>query len=77
MKRQSRDYFSYLLRAWGTGHGENGPWRASLECPLTGERWTFASLEECWAFLQATIAAAEYTKQAAQTDSQGGNQCAS
>lgn len=55
MMRQPRDYFSYLLRIWRSGQGREVSWQASLECPLSGERRRFASLEELWAFLKAQI----------------------
>lgn len=55
MERQS-GYFSYLLRIWQSGPVKAATWRASLECPLTGERRTFASLEDLWIFLQDQIA---------------------
>ncbi len=47
-----RHYFSYLLRLWKTGSGEKSDWRASLEEPNTGEKFTFTSLERLFAFLE-------------------------
>ncbi len=52
------DYVSYLLRMWcadsSATPSENGEtvWRASLESSYTGERVSFASLEELFAFLR-------------------------
>ncbi|MCJ7548705.1 MAG: hypothetical protein MUQ30_03380 [Anaerolineae bacterium] len=50
-------YLSYLMRLWQTGDKGNAIWRASLECPKSGERLSFASLEELFAFVEAQIAA--------------------
>lgn len=50
MKRQVL-YTSYLLRLWQSGDGEGGPWRASLECPMTGQRQNFANLQSLFTFL--------------------------
>lgn len=52
MKRRAL-YVSYLLRLWQSGDGEETLWRASLECPMTGERQNFASLRSLFAFLDA------------------------
>lgn len=53
-----KDYVSYLLRMWressegGTAHTSETLWRASLQCPGSGKRLAFASLEELVLFLQ-------------------------
>jgi hypothetical protein len=66
MVGEQPDYLSYLLRLWrvndgGTSHREDGEsehaggkavWRASLESVRTGERRSFASLEELFDFLR-------------------------
>lgn len=44
--------FSFLLRVWRAGDGEQPDWRASVEDIRTGERRGFASLEELFAFIQ-------------------------
>jgi len=52
MSNRRRGYVAYLLRLWQATEGENASWRASLECPQTGERWGFACLAQMFAFLQ-------------------------
>lgn len=55
MRREQPDYLSYLVRLWRTGDQHpfgRRVWRASLESPHTGERWSFASLEELFDFLE-------------------------
>ncbi|MCJ7549889.1 MAG: hypothetical protein MUQ30_09440 [Anaerolineae bacterium] len=49
MTKPTTEYRSYLLRLWHTG--EAGPWKASLEDPLTGRRRGFGSLRALFAFL--------------------------
>ena len=45
-------YLSYLLRLW-QNNGESKPvWRASLQSALAGERQSFSSLDELFAFLR-------------------------
>jgi len=46
-------YFSYLLRLWLAGDGDQPQWRASLDDPVTGERVGFASIQVLFAFRQA------------------------
>jgi hypothetical protein len=48
-----RDYLSYLLRVWRVEVKERTIWRASLECPHTGERLGFAGLEALCRHLRA------------------------
>jgi uncharacterized protein (TIGR02246 family) len=57
MARGTPDYLSYLLCLWRAR--ERSPsnrraaiWRASLQSPQTGERVSFATLEELFAFLR-------------------------
>jgi hypothetical protein len=45
-------YQAYMLRVWRVRcHGE-WQWRASVESPHTGERQSFASLDQLFAFLR-------------------------
>lgn len=43
--------FSFLLRVWRAGDGNQPDWRASVEDIRTGERRGFASLEELCVFI--------------------------
>lgn len=43
------NYHSYLLRLWRDG--ANHPWRASLHCSATGEKFAFADLLALFTFL--------------------------
>ncbi len=52
---QSQRYLSFLLRLWQTNDGEKQVWRASLECPGSGQRHGFASFQELIDFLEAQI----------------------
>ncbi|HEX5691798.1 MAG TPA: hypothetical protein VFX76_17405 [Roseiflexaceae bacterium] len=52
MEGERRHYRSYLLRLWGAQSGEGFVWRASLEDARTGERHSFAELEQLFAFLR-------------------------
>ena len=52
-KSEQRDYHSYLLRLWRVKVKAQTIWRASLECPHTGERLGFADLEALWRYLRA------------------------
>ena len=55
---KQKDYVSYMLRMWQDSSDEESPrsigtlWRASLQSPHTGERVSFASLDELYGFLQ-------------------------
>jgi len=51
------DYQSYTLRLWRLG--ETGGWRATLYTPQTGRRYTFATVEQLCAFLQAVTSATD------------------
>lgn len=51
MENPDAGYHSYLLRLWRSADGERPVWRASLEHPLTGERWGFPSMEGLMDFL--------------------------
>jgi hypothetical protein len=44
-------YQAYLLRRWRVSCQGKWQWRASLESPRTGERQSFAGLEQLFAFL--------------------------
>ena len=48
---QSVHQRSYILRLWREDLAQGTGWRASLEVPLTGERFGFANLEQLFAFL--------------------------
>ncbi len=48
-------YFSYLLRVWRVLREDELVWMASLEDPRTGERQSFTSLEDLYAFLLKDI----------------------
>ena len=55
MEGRERGYLSFLLRLWqAEGEGEL-VWRASLESPRTGDRWSFARLSELYAFLDEQV----------------------
>jgi hypothetical protein len=61
MNEESNRYQAYLLRMWrAQSHGQ-WQWRASLESPHTGERQTFASLEQLFAFLKERCESQEKT----------------
>jgi hypothetical protein len=45
-------YISYLLRLWQVETEGEWVWRASLDCPHTGQRRGFAGLAELCAFLE-------------------------
>jgi hypothetical protein len=47
-----RDYLSYLLRVWRVEVKEQTIWRASLECPHTGEQLGFVDLETLCCYLR-------------------------
>lgn len=49
---EQRDYLSYLLRMWRVDVKERTIWRASLECPHTGEQLGFADLEALCRYLR-------------------------
>ena len=59
MDEQRPDYLSYLLRLWRVR--ERGPpaWRASLQRPGSGERVSFATLDELFAFLSQQTGTAQ------------------
>ena len=52
MSDETQAYHAYLLRLWRTKYKGEWQWRASLESPHTGERQSFTSLEQCFAFLR-------------------------
>jgi hypothetical protein len=58
MDKERLDYLSYLLRLWrgenheGTPGSDEAAWRASLESARTGEKRTFASLNDLFDFLR-------------------------
>ena len=52
MSEHERRYISYLLRLWQTEDDKGLVWRASLECPHSGERRGFSSLVDLYAYLE-------------------------
>jgi hypothetical protein len=52
-KRDQPDYRSYLVRLWRVSVGGATTWRASVECPHTGEQLGFASVQELFDFMSA------------------------
>jgi hypothetical protein len=44
-------YKAYVLRLWSDG--DNCPWRAALACARTGARYSFATVADLVAFLEA------------------------
>jgi hypothetical protein len=52
-KGRANDYHAYLLRIWRDG--QESPWRTSLVDPHSGEKMSFASLEQMWSFLHGLL----------------------
>ena len=53
LEEEQPDHASYMLRLWREGDSEQeATWRASLESPHTGERKSFATLTDLFAFLE-------------------------
>jgi len=52
MTEERPDYLSYLLRMWRAQEKRREVWRASLQHVETGERVSFRSLDELFAFLR-------------------------
>jgi hypothetical protein len=50
-------YLAYMLRLWQIKNDGEAIWRSSLESPHTGERLSFAGLEELFDFLRAQAGA--------------------
>lgn len=59
VEEQRRRYTSYLLRLWQAESQGELVWRASLESPHSGQRWSFARLEELHTFLDQVTGPAE------------------
>lgn len=49
-----KDYHAYLIRFWR--EEEQLPWRVTLVLPQTGERVSFASIEQAFSFLTDALA---------------------
>ena len=49
---EQRDYLSYLLRVWRVEVRERTTWRASLECPNTGQQLGFPDLAALCRYLR-------------------------
>jgi hypothetical protein len=65
MEKQQSDYISFLLRLWRESDAEGAApddresgWRASVQDSLTGERITFADLEDLVSFLRCQVSGA-------------------
>ena len=52
MAEKRADYLSYLLRMWRAQEEGREVWRASLQHVESGERVSFRSLDELFAFLR-------------------------
>jgi hypothetical protein len=53
MNDEPDGYQAYMLRLWRARCKQQWQWRASLESPHTGERQSFARLEQLIAYLLA------------------------
>ena len=62
--RDQPEYLSYLLRLWRVTIAGQVAWRASLECPHTGDKLGFADLHSLWDFLQSQMRLQEESAQA-------------
>lgn len=49
--RNQPDYLAYLVRLWRVSAGGTATWRASVECPHTGEQIGFAGVQDLFDFL--------------------------
>jgi hypothetical protein len=63
-----QDYLSYLLRLWWAGKGERDGWRASLQDASTGERKSFASLDDLLLYLRQRMASAHLPEATVEND---------
>ena len=52
MSQEQPVYLSYLLRLWSMREDGDMVWRASLETALSGQRESFASLDDLFDFLR-------------------------
>jgi hypothetical protein len=52
MSDEADGYQAFMLRLWRARCQHRWEWRASLESPHTGERQSFASLEQLFDFLR-------------------------
>jgi hypothetical protein len=75
MSREQRGYISYLLRLWQIRSEGEPIWRASLESPHTGERWSFANLSDLFTFLEEETSHAVGGQIASDADEKGGETC--
>ena len=69
-----KDYVSYMLRMWRdrgdekAGASFEGPWRASLQSPRTGEMVGFASLDDLLDYLRARVGGMQETVRCAKRE---------
>jgi hypothetical protein len=61
MNEESDGYHTYLLRVWRAQYCGHWQWHASLENPRTGERLTFATLDELSRYLESRPVVSEST----------------
>jgi hypothetical protein len=52
MNEEANRYHAYLLRLWRAQYQGEWQWRASLESPHSGERHSFANLEQLFVYLK-------------------------
>ena len=54
------DYRAFLVRLWRVSAGGATTWRASVECPHTGERLGFAGVQDLFDFLSEQTGRGSY-----------------
>jgi hypothetical protein len=69
--RDQPDYLSYLVRLWRVSAGGATTWRASVECPHTGEQVGFAGVQDLFDFLSEQTGKGRRTWAGASPDSGG------
>ena len=52
MRDEPDDYLAYLMRLWRVLYQGRWEWRASIDCPHTGERHSFGTLAGLFSFLE-------------------------
>jgi hypothetical protein len=56
------DYRAFLVRLWRVSAGGATTWRASVECPHTGERLGFAGVQDLFDFLSEQTGRGNHTQ---------------